>query len=278
MHYPRVLTIQDISCVGQCSLTVALPILSACGVEACALPTAVLSTHTGGLGKPHVRDLTEDLTPIAAHWEQAGIRFDVISCGYLASTAQMDAVGEIMDRLAAPGCVKIIDPAMADHGKLYAGFDDDFVEKMKRFCAKADWLLPNLSEACLLTGTAYKTEYDHSWVENLLEKLSVLGCSNILLTGVSFDETTTGVMVWERGHSSYYGHQRLEQNCHGTGDIFAAVFAGALARGRNAAQGAKLAADYTLSCMKLTQAENTRPYGVLFEPLLGELSTAFHLR
>lgn len=270
MDYPRVLTIQDMSCAGQCSLTVALPILSACGAEACALPTAVLSTHTGGLGAPHVRDLTEDLPAIAAHWDRAGITFEVITCGYLAGTAQMDAVGAAMDGLAAPGCIKIIDPAMADHGRLYAGFDSAFVERMKGFCGRADWLLPNLTEACLLTGTAYKTDYDRGYIHGLGEKLSALGCENVVLTGVSFDENTTGVMV----NGTYIRHQRLPRSCHGTGDIFAAVFAGALARGKAAERAAELAANYTLACMKLTLKENTRPYGVMFEPLLGELIRA----
>lgn len=276
MQYPRILTVQDISCAGQCSLTVAHPILSACGAEVCVLPTAILSTHTGGLGKPHIRDLTEDMPSIAAHWQQAGITFNAISCGYLGSVAQMETVADVMRELAAPSCVRIIDPAMADHGRLYAGFDHSFVEAMKGFCGKADWLLPNLTEACLLTDTKFQGEYDRPWVEDLLEKLSVHGCKGIVLTGVSFEKNTTGVMVWEQGHSAYYKHQRLEQNCHGTGDIFAAAFAGALVKGKNAAEAAKIAADYTLSCMKLTLAENTRPYGVMFEPLLGQLISALN--
>ena len=231
MYYPRVLTIQDISCAGQCSLTVALPILSACGVETCVLPTAILSTHTGGLGKPHIRDLTEDMPRIAEHWENADIRFDAISCGYLGNVEQMEQVERVFDRLAVPGCVKIIDPAMADHGKLYAGFDAGFVAAMKEFCGRADYLLPNITEVCLLTDTEYRTEYDRDWVENLLEKLAALGCENVVLTGVSFEKTTTGVMVWEQGSGTYYRHERLERNCHGTGDIFAAAFTGALAKG-----------------------------------------------
>ena len=270
MHYPRVLTIQDISCAGQCSMTVALPVLSACGVETCVLPTAVLSTHTGGLGKPHIRDLTEDLPQVAAHWKQAGIRFDVISCGYLGSVAQMDCVSAIFEELIAPGGITVLDPAMADHGNLYAGFDAAFVAAMKEFCSKADYLLPNITEACLLTGTEYCELYDRAWIDGLMERMSAMGCRNVILTGVSFDRDTTGVMV----NGSYLAHERLEQNCHGTGDLCAAAFAGGLARGKSALQAAELAASYTLSCMKLTAAENTRPYGVMFEPLLPELIRA----
>ena len=267
MKYPRILTVQDVSCLGQCSLTVALPILSACGAECCVLPTAVLSTHTGGLGKPHVRDLTDDMAPIARHWREQGMTFDLICSGYLGSAAQMAQVESVFDTLAAPGCVKIIDPAMADHGKLYAGFDGAFVESMKKFCAKGDWLLPNITEACLLTGTEYRAEYDRAWIDGLLEKLGAMGCANVALTGVSFDGETTGVMV----NGEYVAHRRLPRGCHGTGDIFAAVFAGALAKGRSGMEAARLAAEFTLSCMELTLAENTRPYGVMFEPLLGEL-------
>ena len=271
MRYPRVLTVQDLSCAGQCSLTVALPVLSACGAETCVLPTAVLSTHTGGLGRPYIRDLTEDMPHIAAHWENAEIRFDMISCGYLGSVEQMEQVERVFDRLVVPGCVKVIDPAMADPGTLYAGFDDAFVEGMKRFCIQADWLLPNLTEACLLTGSEYRTNYGCTYIDELLKKLSAMGCKGIVLTGVSFDEATTGAVIWEQGRSTYYRHERLERNCHGTGDIFAAVFTGALAKGKTASEAVKIAADYTLACMKLTMAENTRPYGVMFEPLLGEL-------
>ena len=148
MKYNRILTIQDISCLGQCSMTVALPILSACGQETVILPSAVLSTHTGGFTKPHIRDLTEDLPGIQAHWLREGIRFDAIYTGYLGSIRQIGMVADMMDTLPVPGGKIIVDPAMADHGKLYSGFDAAYVEAMKALCAKADVLLPNLTEAC----------------------------------------------------------------------------------------------------------------------------------
>ena len=274
MAIPRVLTIQDVSCVGRCSMAVALPVLAACGVEACPLPTAVLSTHTGGFGVPHIADLTAHMEPMAAHWQRAGLGFDVISCGYLSSAEQMAGVERIFDTLAAPGCVKIIDPAMADHGKLYSGFGDGFVGKMKEFCTKADWLLPNITEACLLTDTEYREGYDRPWVEGLLRKLTAMGCKNILLTGVSFEENTTGVMV----NGEYISHRRLPRGCHGTGDLFAAVFAGALAQGRSGSDAARIAAGFTLSCMERTFAETDAPYGIIFEPVLGKLFDTFPLR
>ena len=268
MSIPRILTIQDISCVGRCSMAVALPVLAACGVEACPLPTAVLSTHTGGFDAPHVADLTDHMLPMASHWERAGVKFDVISCGYLGSREQMALVERVFDLVSAPGCLKIIDPAMADHGKLYSGFDMEFVGEMKKFCSKADWLLPNITEACLLTDTEYRVEYDRAWVEVLLEKLSALGCGNVLITGVSFEPDTTGVIV----NGEHIAHRRLPEGCHGTGDLFAAVFAGALTRGMSGAEAARIAAEFTLSCMEYTFAQTDVPYGIIFEPVLRELT------
>lgn len=274
MYYPRVLTVQDLSCLGQCSLTVALPVLSACGVESCVLPTALLSTHTGGLGQPHVRNLTEDLPRIAEHWVREGICFDAVLCGYLGNVAQMERLEQLLPGLEAPGCLRIIDPAMADHGRLYAGLDLSYAERMKQFCAGADWLLPNLTEACLLTGTPYRTRFGAPALEELVERLAALGCGGIVLTGVSPDADTTGVLVWEQGRSIRYSHAKLAQNCHGTGDLFAAAFTGALVRGKPAQEAARLAADFTLECMKVTLAENTRRYGVMFEPVLSQLIQA----
>ena len=267
MSEPRVLTIQDISCVGRCSMAVALPVLAACGVEACPLPTAVLSTHTGGFGMPHIADLTAHMLPMAEHWGRAGLAFDVLFCGYLGSREQMTLVEQIFDIAAAPGCVKIIDPAMADHGKLYSGFDPEFVAEMKRFCARADWFLPNITEACLLTGTEFRTDYDKCYIDALMEKLYGLGCRHILLTGVSFEPESIGVMA----DSEYISHRRLSGSCHGTGDLFAAVFAGALARGKSGGTAARLAAEFTLSCMEYTFSRCEVPYGIAFEPVLGEL-------
>ena len=158
MAYKKILTIQDISCVGQCSLTVALPIISACGIETCVLPSAVLSTHTAGFSGYTFRDLTEDMPAITDHWRKEGICFEAIYTGYLGSAKQIDYVANIFDRTAAENCLKIVDPAMADNGKLYPAFDAGFVEAMKGLCGKADYILPNITEACFLTGLPYKTE------------------------------------------------------------------------------------------------------------------------
>ena len=274
MAYKKILTIQDISCVGQCSLTVALPIISACGIETCVLPSAVLSTHTAGFSGYTFRDLTEDIPAISDHWIKEGIRFEAIYTGYLGSTKQIDYVADIFDRTAAENCLKIVDPAMADNGKLYPAFDAGFVEAMKGLCGKTDYILPNITEACFLTGLPYKTEYDRAYINELLEKLLALGSRNVILTGVSYAPGRTGVVVMENGVYSYYEHEKLPNSCHGTGDIYASAFVGAIVRGRSAYDSARIAADYTVECIKATASEPDHWYGAIFEPVLIKLIQA----
>lgn len=276
MSYKKILTIQDISCVGQCSLTVALPILSACGLETAVLPSAVLSTHTAGFSGYTFRDLTEDMPKIKDHWKKEGITFEAIYTGYLGSTQQISYVADIMNETASESCVKIIDPAMADNGKLYPGFDDNFVQAMKTLCSKADYLVPNISEACFLTDVPYETKYDRAYIDTLLKKLTDLGAKNIILTGVSYTDETTGVVIFENNQYSYYEHKKLSNSCHGTGDIYASAFTGALMRGKSAFDAAKIAADYVVECINATAEEENHWYGAKFEPVLSKLIDAIN--
>lgn len=271
MEYKRILTIQDISCVGQCSLTVALPILSACGIETAILPSAVLSTHTAGFSGFTFRDLTDDMPAIKEHWQKEGIKFDSIYTGYLGSTKQVGYVKDILDTMGKEGSVKIVDPAFADNGKLYPIFDSVYVDAMKTLCPSADILLPNISEASFLAGMEYKEVYDEDYVKKLLDKLSKLGCSTIVLTGASYTPEKTGVVVYESGKISYYEHRRIAKGCHGTGDVYASAFTGALVRGRSIFDSAKIAADYTVRCIENTQDDPEHWYGVKFETALPEL-------
>ena len=271
MEYKRVLTIQDISCAGQCSLTVALPILSACGVETCVLPSAVLSNHTGGFKGFTFRDLTEDMPDIRRQWMENGLNFAAIYTGYLGSTKQIEYVRDIFRDNAAEGCVKVVDPAMADHGKLYVGFDDAFVQAMKGLCTEADYVIPNITESCLLTGMEYRTEYDRAYIDEQLAALTALGCKNIILTGISYAPGKTGIVVFENGVYAYYEHERLPNSCHGTGDIFASSFVGALMRGNSAYRASQIAADYALACIRQTAQMPDHWYGAAFEPVLGKL-------
>ena len=274
MAYPKILTVQDISCVGQCSLTVALPIISACGIETCVLPSAVLSTHTAGFSGYTFRDLTDDMPAIREHWMKEGIRFSAIYTGYLGSAQQINIVKDLFRDTAAEGCLKIVDPAMADHGKLYPGFDMAFVEEMKSLCGQADYVVPNITEACFLTGVEYKETYDRAYIDQLLEKLMALGCKNVIFTGISYEAGKTGVVVLENGKYAYYQHDFLPNSCHGTGDIYASAFVGALVRGKTAYDAARIAADYTVECIKATAEEENHWYGAKFEPVLGKLIAA----
>lgn len=271
MSYKRILTIQDISCVGQCSLTVALPILSACGVETAILPSAVLSTHTGGFTGFTVRDLTDDMPGIAAHWKKEGIKFDAFYTGYLGSAKQIDYVKDIFETMGKDGAVRVVDPAMADNGKLYGAFDMAYVEAMKPLCASADILVPNITEACFLSGVEYREQYDEAYIAELLEKTAALGASTVVLTGVGYEEGKTGVVVYENGKTSYYEHKRIAKGSHGTGDIYASAFVGALMNGKSIFESAKIAADYTLKCIENTQGDDEHWYGVKFETAIPDL-------
>lgn len=275
MNDKKVLTVQDISCVGQCSLTVALPIISACGIETCVLPSAVLSTHTGGFTGYTFRDLTGDIPAIVRHWKKEGISFDAIYSGYLGSREQIALVKEIMHTMGTPDSISIADPAMADNGKLYPGFDDAFVEDMKQLCAAADIILPNITEACLLTGTEYREAYDKAYIDRLLTALSAAGAGTIVLTGVGYTPDTTGVVTKEPGKAPvHYIHKRFPTGCHGTGDVFASAFTGALLRGRSVCEAAKIAADFTLRCIENTLPDEKHRYGVKFEQMLPSLIRA----
>lgn len=269
--YKRVLTIQDISCVGQCSLTVALPIISACGLETAVLPSAVLSTHTGGFKGFTFRDLTDDLPKILEHWKKENIQFDAFYTGYLGSAKQIAYVRDILHSVRKKESVNIIDPAMADNGRLYVGFDSAFVEAMKPLIGDADYVLPNITEAALLTGNEYRETYDEKYILKLSEGLVRLGAKTVVLTGVSYSPETTGVSVYANGQISYYAHRKISKGSHGTGDVYASSFVGALLRGKSPFDSAKIAADYTVQCIENTIPDDSHWYGVKFETALPQL-------
>ncbi len=271
MAYKKILTIQDISCVGQCSLTVALPILSACGLETCILPSAVLSTHTGGFSGFTFRDLTDDMPAIQAHWQKENIKFKAIYTGYLGSIKQIGYVKNILETMGDDDCVRIVDPAMADNGKLYSIFDMDYVEAMKPLCGTADILIPNVTEAAFLTGCEYRESYDEAYVTELCEKLCALGAKTVVMTGVGYRVGKTGVAVYTNGNMSHYEHDKIGKGAHGTGDIYASAFTGALMNDKNIYDAAKIAADYTVKCIINTQGDADHWYGAKFETALRDL-------
>lgn len=263
----RIVTIQDISCVGKCSLTVALPIISAMGVETAIIPTAVLSTHT--MFKNFTfKDLTEEIQPITRHWKEENIGFDAIYTGYLGSFEQIDIVASMFDEFKTDSNVIVVDPVMGDNGKLYPAFDEAFAEKMATLCAKADIIVPNMTEASFMTGMEYKEDYDEEYVKKMLLQLSKLGAKISVLTGIGFKEGTTGVMGYDKEKDAffYYSNEKLPASFHGTGDVFASTLVGAMMNGMDWKEGLKVAADYTAECIRITMNDKEGCwYGVNFE-------------
>lgn len=253
-------------------MTVAMPILSACGHETCILPTAVLSTHTGGFGKPVVHHLGEDIGSMWRHWRDQGITFDAILVGYLGSMKAIDMVSEILDSMLAPGGVAIVDPAMADHGKLYSGFDTAYAEAMQRLCEKADIMIPNITEAAMMAGLPFREEIDEDYIRRLL---GALRGNNVVLTGVGFSPDQTGAAVRKDGQISFFHHQKLGRSFHGTGDMFAACFTGVLMQEKTMDEAVSLASRFTCRCIENTIENPAHWYGVKFETalpwLIGEL-------
>ena len=272
----RIASIQDISCLGRCSLTVALPVISAMGVECAIVPTAVLSTHTM-FSRFTCKDLSDQLLPIAEHWQEEKVHFDAIYTGYLADPQQCSDVCRFFDMVRSDDTLIFVDPAMADESRLYPAFNDAFPAEMARVVACADVVVPNITEACLLTGMEYREEYDEAYIKELLHKLAALGAKKAVLTGVSFEEGKLGVMAYDPAAESYftYFNKKLPVHFHGTGDIFSSAVIGGMMRGLSMEDSLKLAVDYTLHCIEVTVAEgeNAPWYGVEFEraiPMLVE--------
>ncbi len=267
----RIVTIQDISCVGKCSLTVALPIISAMGVETAVIPTAVLSAHTA-FSNFTFRDLTQEIPAVARHWKSQDLSFDAIYTGYLGSIEQLELVSQFFDAFKTPENLIFLDPVMGDHGKLYAGFQPAFAGEMAKLCAKADVIVPNLTEAALLLDIPYPGEdCDQEFLQRILVDLSKLGAKKTILTGVGLTPGKLGVMGYdaETGHFFHYETHRLPSSFHGTGDIFASACVGALMNGLDLGGALALAADFTAESIRYTLADPApRWYGVNFEEAL----------
>lgn len=242
----RILAIHDISCYGRCSLTVALPILSMMGCECTILPTAVLSTHTGGFSGYTFTDLTSDMMKIAEHWKKEGISFDGIYTGYLGSSEQLNIVSNIIDMFASPDLKVIIDPVMGDNGKLYTGFDESFAKGMASLCSKADVIIPNLTEAVYMTNAEYAPlPFTEEYVSNVLDSLMTLGCKNAVLTGVAFDSNTLGASVRYNGKTEHFIEEKISGMYHGTGDVFGSALVGAYISGKTLFEATQIAVKYT---------------------------------
>ena len=258
----QVLSIQDLSCMGKCSLTVALPILSAMGLSTSVLPTAVLSTHTG-FANPVVQPMTETLTAFADHMASVGGSFDAVSTGYLSDPRQAEEVCKVLDTF---DCLKVIDPAMGDHGKLYSRMTPDHVQAMAALCRRGDYLLPNLTEAAFLTGMPYREACDGQYLIEMAEALCGFGAKGVIITGLSWDAGYTGWAGMLGGRLFSYRARRIPRSQHGTGDMFAAVTTGALTLGKPLHVAGTLGAKFVEQVIRATP--EATPFGANFEPQL----------
>ncbi|MFQ8953347.1 MAG: pyridoxamine kinase [Oscillospiraceae bacterium] len=263
----RVVAISDISCLGKCSLTVALPIISAAGIETAVIPTAVLSTHTGGFKNYTFKDMSPDMVAIARHWKEEGVTADAVYTGYLCSKQQIYLALEAARLISRPDTKLIADPVMADNGRLYRGFEPDFPDYMLKLCAAADIITPNITEACLMLGCEYKEPpYDENYIKTLLGGLYLKTHADIVLTGVSFDERKIGAAVFDGETVSYVFAERIPVAYHGTGDIFTSTLTAAYLRDRSLKSAAQIAANFTARCIKKALTDNREErFGVDFE-------------
>ena len=269
MKHERILAVHDISCVGRCSLTVALPIISSVGIECSGLPTAVLSTHTGGFTGYTYRDLTEDMVPIDEHWRTLDITFDAFYTGFLGSFEQIDIVSRLFDDLSHEGTTVYVDPVMADGGKLYPVFGPDFPKGMRRLCEKADVIMPNLTELCLMLGEEWiPGPYTHEYVDSMIEKAHGFGVSKVVLTGISFEEGQVGAVYKDfvTGETGSVMRAEIPGYYHGTGDVFGSALVGACECGLPLSKAVEAAVNLTVSSIIRTyeSGEDVR-YGVNFE-------------
>lgn len=257
MSQKKALAVHDISCTGRCSLTVALPILSASGADCAIIPTAVLSTHTGGFTGYTFHDLTCEINPIVDHWATLNMHFDAIYTGYLGSLEQTALVGRAIDTLGSEDTVVVIDPVMGDHGALYPGFAPDFPMAMKELCHKADIIVPNFTEAALMLGREYRPgPYTHDEVLELCRALSAIHNGRVVLTGVHFNDKELGAAVYDPATDlmTCCMSALLPFSMHGTGDVFASALTSALLAGLDLIEAAKVAVEYTTRCMKTSNA------------------------
>ena len=275
MRQKRVAAIHDISGFGKCSLTVALPIISAAGIETSVIPTAVLSTHTGGFTGFTYRDLTEDIMHVAEHWKGLELSFDSLYSGFLGSFEQLDIVAKIFDMFKTKDNIILVDPVMADNGKLYQIFDQSFPSGMKELCKKADILVPNITEACLMLDIPYKDgPYTKEYIEKLLIKLSELGPDRIVLTGVCYDEENLGAATYEKstGKAGFAFSKKIDGYYHGTGDVFGSALLSALLNNFSLIDAAKIAVDFvTESIQRTKDAKTDIRFGVNFEKSIPSL-------
>ena len=270
MKNKKILTIQDISCYGQCSITVALPILSAWGYETAILPSAILSTHTSGFKNFTVHDLSDEIPKIINHWKNEGIKYDALYVGYLGEIKHIDLVIQVKNELLKDKAIFVLDPVMGDNGKLYPAFNDKYVKAIRRLIKEADIIVPNLTEACFLTGSEYKEDYDEQYIKDIVNKLVEIGAKQIILTGIAYEKEMTGVVISNGNDYHHFIHQKINKLYHGTGDVYASTFLSAYLGSHDLVKSAITAADFVVKAIENTLDDPSHNYGVKFEPLLAD--------
>ena len=270
----RIAAIHDLSGFGKCSLTVALPIVSASGVECACIPTALLSNHTGGFDGWTFRDLSAEIVPIARRWRDTGVRFDGVYSGYLASPEQGELLEQAIGLIKNDSTLVIVDPAMADNGRYYANLDGRMTDCFRSLIAKADVITPNITEACFLTGNEYRSgPLDEEFVERLTDGLSALGPRIVAITGVSLENGSVGIAARDgaAGESCRIMGPAREGTFHGAGDVFASAFAALMVRGAPLASALSAAQSLTAAAIERTERRGTpRRFGLDFEGALPE--------
>ena len=263
----RIAAIHDISCFGKCSLTVALPVLSAAGFETCPVPTALLSTHTGGFEGYTFLDLTNEIMPVTNHWKSIGLEFDAIYSGYLGSYTQLEHTKEIIKMFKKDGSTILVDPVMGDRGRLYAGFDSGFAKGMASLCSYADIIVPNITEAAFMTDTEYLEEQNEEYIQELAHKTVALGAKNTVITGVSLKKGEVGAVVVDKeGKTEYIMHKKADGMYHGTGDVFASVLLCGVMHGMSVYDAVDFAAEFVIKSIEKTKnTYRNENYGVNFE-------------
>jgi pyridoxine kinase len=252
---PRVAAIHDLSGFGRCSLTVVIPVLSTMGFEVCPLPTAVLSAHTAIPGW-QIFDLTEQLPGFIAHWKSLGLKFDGIYSGFLGSARQAAMVSDFIETFGHEDCVVVVDPVMADFGKLYDSMPPEMIGEMRKLSHKAKVITPNITEAAFMLERPVPEVLEESEVKDWLLALAELGPDMPVITSLPLknrpDRSTVAAYNREDGRFWLAGRPAVPTQYHGTGDMFSSVLTGCLLQGDSLPVALDRSAQFVATAIRTT--------------------------
>lgn len=278
---PRAIAIHDLSCFGKCALTVVLPVLSASGVEAVPIPTALLSTHTGGFDGYYFEDLTSQMGEISKHFGKLNIEADAIYTGFLGSEAQIEKVSSIIDSFSESSQrpLVMVDPVMGDDGRLYSTYTRELMLGMRELCKKADIITPNITEACFLTDTEYRENIAggereaFEYASAMARKMLSFGVKKIVITGIHYGNMVATYGYDTEGGEFMHASEYVKHPYPGTGDLFASVLLGKLMKNADFCEAVRLTSELTKRVIEYSaQFDTPIRNGVAFEPFLHELN------